>query len=93
MKMVNYIPEYEAMTGEKVSPVVSRFAEQLDIVCKLFETKGREDAAQGLPVPSDEMFQAYVKKVFFSDSELAEIVADLVRPYYMDGHDAGREAV
>ena len=92
MKMVNYILEYEAMTGEKVSPVVARFAEQLDIVGKRFEDKGREDVAQGLPVPSDDAFQVWSQRLVRDDLELLETVADLLRLYYMDGYRNGGAA-
>lgn len=92
MKMVNYIPEYEAMTGEKVSPVVARFAEQLVIIGQRFEAKGREDAAQGLPVPSDDAFQIWSQRLVRDDVELLETVADLLRLCYMDGYREGGAA-
>ena len=89
MKMMDYIPEYEAQTGEKVSPLVARFAEQLDIVGRKFEAKGCEDAAKGLPVPPDDVFQAWGKKLFEDDATMAETVADLAQLYYMDGYENG----
>ena len=89
MKMVNYIPEYEAMTGEKVSPVVARFAERLDIIGQRFQAKGCEDAAQGLPVPSDDAFRVWSQRLVRDDFELLETVADLLRLYYMDGYKSG----
>lgn len=91
MKMMDYIPQYEAQTGERVSPVVARFAEQLDIVGQRFEAKGCEDAAKGLSVPSDAAFQAWGEKLFTDDAAMAETVADLIRLYYMDGYEAARK--
>lgn len=88
MNIKEFIPEYEAMTGEKVSPAVARFAEQMDIVGQRFESKGCEDAAQGLPVPSDEAFQIWGKKLFEDDAAMAETMADLIRLYYMEGYEA-----
>lgn len=93
MKMVNYIPEYEAQTGEKVSPVVTRFAEQMDIIGQRLESKGCQDAAQGLPVPSDDAFQAWSKRLVRDDVEMLETVADLLRLYYMDGYNATADEV
>ena len=89
MKLVEYIPEYEAQTGEKVSAVVARFAEQMDIVGQRFEAKGRDDAARSLPVPSDEVFQAWGKKLFEGDAAMVEAMADIIRLYYMDGYKNG----
>lgn len=92
MNIKEFIPEYEAMTGEKVSPTVARFAEQMDIVGQRFEAKGCEDAARGLPMPSDEVFQIWGKKLFEDDAAMAETMADLVRLYYMDGYKNGGAA-
>ena len=87
MKMVNIIPEYEAVTGKKVSPVIAQFAEQMDIIGKKIEDQGREDAARGLPVPSNDVFQAWSKKTVVVDAAVQEMVSDLLRLYYMDGYE------
>ncbi len=92
MNMVKFIPEYEAMTGEKVSPVVAWFAEKVDIVGHRFEVKGCRDATQGLPVPSVDAFLEWSKKLTHDDAEMLETVADLLRLYYMDGYRKGGDA-
>lgn len=89
MKLVDYIPEYEAQTGEKVSAVVARFAEQMDIVGQRFEAKGHDDASRGLPVPVDDVFREWSKKLFEDDSAMAGTMADIIRLYYMDGYREG----
>lgn len=89
MKMTNFIPEYEAMTGVKVSPAVARFVEQMNIVSQRFEVNGCKDAAQGLPVPSDDYFQTWGKKLFEDDPAVAEAMANLARLYYMEGYQKG----
>lgn len=91
MKMMDYIPEYEAQTGEKVSPLVARFAEQLDIVGRKFEAKGCEDAAKGLPVPSDDAFREWSKQLLQDKIEFLEELVGLLRLYYMDGYEAVRK--
>lgn len=89
MNIPSYVPEYEKMTGEKVSPSVIRFFEELNVIGQKFERKGREDAANGLQVPSDDAFQEWGKKVFYDDPEMAESMGDLMQLCYMDGYEAG----
>lgn len=93
MKIVNIIPEYEAMIGKKVSPVIAQFAEQMDTIGKRIEDQGREDAAQGLPIPSNDVFQSWSEKTVVADAAVQEMVSDLLRLYYMDGYEqrANRE--
>ena len=88
MKIKEIIPEYEATTGKRVSPFVARFAEQMDIVGQRFNIKGYEDAAQGKPVPAENVFQMWGKKLFEDDSTMAEALAILAQLYYMDGYEA-----
>ena len=88
MKIKEYIPEYEDITGLKVSPVVERFAEQLDVVGQRFENRGYADASQGKPVPHEYVFQAWGKKMFENDCAMAETMADILKLYYMDGYKA-----
>ncbi len=89
MKLVDYIPEYEAMTGERVSPVVARFAEQMDTIGQKFVDKGFQDASQGLSVPSNETFQAWGERLFEGDAIMAEAIAGIIRLYYIDGYREG----
>ena len=89
MNMVKFIPEYEAMTGEKVPPVVARFAEKMDIIGQRLEAKGCQDASQGLPMPSEDAFREWSKRLTHSDTEMLETVADLLQLYYMDGYQKG----
>ena len=92
MNMVKFIPEYEALTGEKVSLVVARFAEKMDIIGQRLETKGCQDAAHGLPVPPADAFREWSKRLTHDDTEMLETVADLLRLYYMDGYQKGGDA-
>ena len=87
MKIVNIIPEYEAMIGKKVSPVIAQFAEQMDTIGKWIEDQGLEDAAQGLPVPSNDVFRSWSEKTVVADAAVQQTVADLLRLYYMDGYE------
>ena len=89
MEIVKFIPKFEAKTAGKVDPQVVHFAEQLDIIGEKFENRGHEDAAQGLPVPPDDVFQAWSARIFDDDPELAENIAELMRIYYMDGYRNG----
>ncbi len=92
MKFMKFIPEYEAMTGEKVSPEVARLAELMDSVGQRFEAKGYEDASQGLTALSNDVFQTWGINLFLDDAAMAETMADLARIYYMDGYRKGGAA-
>ena len=94
MKMLNYIDNFEAafeeLAGERPDAATIRFVEQLNKVGKKFESKGKEDASEGLLVPPDESFAAWGSKVFYDDPEMAESIGDLMKYCYLDGYNAGR---
>lgn len=90
MNLMKYIPEYEKLTGNKVSPQLAEVLELLDDTSKQFEAKGREDAAQNRPAASDETFQDWGKKVFDGDTELVEVFTGLMKKYYMNGYKGGK---
>lgn len=87
MNMKKYIPEYEKMTKEKMTPELVRFVEQLDVIGKKFENKGHDDSKSRLPAACDESFLAWGKKAFFDDPEMAESMSTLMKLYYMDGYN------
>lgn len=91
MNMQKYIPEYEEIKGEKLDPQVVRIIGRLDECGKQFERRGREDASQSRPAASKDEFRSWAKKAFDNDSEMAEIMADLMRGCYMDGYEARDE--
>lgn len=92
MKMEEYIKELETEKGNPVSRAVLHFAEQLDLVGHQFENRGREDAANGLPEPTEDMFLNWSKKIFADDLQLMEDVADIMQIQYMKGYNAGEAA-
>lgn len=92
MKLTNSVPKYEAITGTKVPPEVIRFAQQMDIASQRFEVKGCEDAVQGLPVPPEDTFHAWGKKIFDDDPAMAEAMGNLAQLYYMSGYQKGGAA-
>lgn len=92
MKIDAYIKEFEGQTGKPVSGAVLRFAEQLDLIGHQFENRGREDAANGLPEPTEDMFLNWSKKIFADDLQLTEDVAGIMQIQYMKGYNAGEVA-
>lgn len=88
MNMLSFVPEYEKKTGEKLNRDVLRYVEKLNKIGQNFEKKGREDAADGLPVPYDDVFQTWGRKVFDDDPDMAESIGELMRLCYMEGYEA-----
>lgn len=95
MKMMEYVPEYEAQIGKQLEPQLMEFIKKLDAVGAKFTRKGSEDAAQGLPASSDDAFQSWGNKLFDDDPELAVAMADLMKICYMEGYEqrANKEKV
>ena len=88
MNMLSFVPEYEKMTGDKLSEEVLNFIKDLDTYGKRFEKKGIEDSARGLPVPTDEAFASFGHKVFDDDPEMADKMSYLMKSCYMEGYEA-----
>ena len=55
-----------------------------------FKKKGMLDAAQGAKIPADEEFLNWAKEKY--DNDIVDIVADLIKFFYMKGCNVGREA-
>ena len=92
MDIKKFIPEYEATTGANLSAEAIRIIERIDAIGQKIQRKGGEDAAQGLPVPSEDTFQGWSKRLVRDGVELLEELAGLLRLYYMDGYQEGGAA-
>lgn len=89
MKMKDFLLEFEVMTGCATKPVLIRFIDHLDVIGQQLEIKGRADAAQGISIPTEDVFRTLSEKLISQDSvELLEAVADLFQLYYLDGYEA-----
>ena len=91
--MKDFLPEFEVMTGCAAKPVLIRFIDHLDVIGQQLEIKGRENAAQGIPIPTENVFRTLSEKLIpLDDVELLEAVADLFQLYYLDGYEADRNS-
>ena len=88
MNIKKFIPEYEAKIGEKLPTEVIGIIERIDTIGQKFVDKGCQDAAQGLPVPSEDAFREWSGKLVQDKIELLEELAGLLRLYYMEGYGA-----
>lgn len=93
MDIKKFIPEYESMTGAKLPAEVIGIIERIDAIGQKLQHKGSQDAAWGLPAPSEEVVQAWSKQLVGDKVELLEELAGLLRIYYMEGYEqrANRE--
>lgn len=89
MNIKQFIPEYEATIGEKLPVEVIGIIERIDVIGQKFQVKGCQDAAQGLPVPSEDAFREWSAQLIQDKIELLEELAGLLRLYYMEGYEAG----
>lgn len=93
MNIKELIPEYEATIGEKLPTEVIGIIKRIDTIGQKFVDKGCQDAAQGLPAPSEDAFREWSGKLVQDEIELLEELAGLLRLYYMEGYEqrANRE--
>lgn len=89
MNMKKCIPEYEDLAVKKLDPKVIRIIERLDAIGKQFESNGREDAARNRPAAAANVFSSWANKVFGDDSEMVEVMSDLMQGCYMEGYEEG----
>ena len=92
MKLAEFIKEHDAQAGKVTDTAILNFAALMDQIRERFERRGREDAANGLPMPTAERFLAWSKKHIEEDREMVWAVADIMRCQYMKGYNAGKEA-
>ena len=90
MRLKEYIPEYEKLSGKKVSPKITRTLERLESVCMKFEESGRKDADRNRPPVDDDTLQTWGRCIFGNDIEQIEFFVDLVKDCYMAGYGGGR---
>lgn len=88
MKIASAIAEYEKMVGKKLNPRVIRIIELLDTAGRQFESMGRDDAARGFPAKTDEVFRSWTEGIFNDDTEMVEVVSDLMNGCYMVGYES-----
>lgn len=92
MKILKHLPafvaEFKKEHGRLPNATVFRCAISLDKTARKFKRKGREDGAQGKPVPGDEAFSSWGRKSFGDDRDFDGIVS-LMKNAYMDGYRAG----
>ena len=92
MKLTDFIPEYEELTGKPVDPVIVRFAEGLDKLCEQTERWGREDRNEG-KLPCDAgYFHRRSARVLRDDLSLVDFVAEFMHEAYLRGYNAGEAA-
>lgn len=93
MNIKEFIPEYEAQIGKKLPAEVVSIIGRIDDIGQKFQAKGCKDAAQGLPVPSEDAIREWSGKLVQDKIELLEELAGLLRLYYMEGYEqrANRE--
>lgn len=93
MRILNHLPafvfEFKKEHGKFPKAALFRFAMSLEKMARKFERKGREDGAQGKPVPGDKAFVSWGKKSFGDDRDFDDVVS-LMKDAYMDGYRAGR---
>ena len=88
MDIREYIPQYEAQTGRQIPAEVVAIIGRIDSIGQKFQAKGRKDAAQGLPVPSEDAFREWSGKFVQDKIEFLEELAGVLRLCYMDGYNA-----
>ena len=93
MDIRDFIPQYEAQTGKELPAEVVSIIGRIDTIGQKFVDKGCQDAAQGLPVPSEDAFREWSGKLVQDKIEFLEELAGLLRLYYMDGYNAAAEGV
>ena len=89
MRLKEYIPEYEKLSGKKVSPKITRTLERFEFICMKFEKSGRKDAVRNRPPVDDDTFHTWGSCIFGNDIEQIEFFAGIVKDYYMDGYGGG----
>ena len=79
--------------SQSIAAVLLNYFERIDTIGQKFVDKGCQDAAQGLPVPSEDAFREWSGKLVQDKIELLEELAGLLRLYYMEGYEqrANRE--
>lgn len=89
MDIREFIPQYEAQIGKELPAEVVSIIGRIDSIGQKFHAKGCKDAAQGLPVPSEDAFREWSKQLLQDKIQLLEELAGLLRLYYMDGYENG----
>ena len=87
MNVMDFIPDYEAMTGKPLKPAVVEFWQHVHNSGMAFTRKGRMDAVTNNPPVTDDVFFEWAKNIIGGNSELTRHIGKIMKKYYFDGRN------
>ena len=87
MNVMDYIPEYETLTGKPLDPVIVEFWQLVHNSGMEFTAKGRMDKKANKHPLVDSVFSEWAKGVCGDNPEFARHLENIMKKYYFDGRN------